>query len=60
MTLDSTRAASLSRTSNRLTSPAPPLAFGSRALGSGYDALSRRAQMTQSNNITTSYLYGNF
>jgi YD repeat-containing protein len=42
-------------TLNRLTSLAPPSAFGSGSFGFTYDALSRRAQMTRPNNVTTCY-----
>ena len=44
---------------NRLTSLAPPSAFGSGSFGFSYDALSRRTQMTRPNNVTTNYAYDN-
>jgi YD repeat-containing protein len=46
-------------TLNRLTSLAPPSAFGSGSFGFSYDALSRRTQMTRPNNVTTNYTYDN-
>ena len=46
-------------TLNRLTSLAPPSAFGSGSFGFSYDALSRRTQMTRPNSVTTSYTYDN-
>ena len=46
-------------TLNRLTTLAPPAAFGSGSFGFGYDALSRRTQMTRPNNVTTNYTYDN-
>ena len=46
-------------TLNRLTSLAPPSAFGSGSFGFTYDALSRRTQMTRPNSVTTSYSYDN-
>jgi len=46
-------------TLNRLTSLAPPSAFGSGSFGFTYDALSRRTQMTRPNSITTNYTYDN-
>jgi RHS repeat-associated protein len=46
-------------TLNRLTSLAPPSAFGSGSFGFTYDALSRRTQMTRPNSVTTSYTYDN-
>jgi RHS repeat-associated protein len=46
-------------TLNRLTTLAPPSAFGSGSFGFGYDALSRRTQMTRPNNVTTNYTYDN-
>jgi len=46
-------------TLNRLTSLAPPSAFGSGSFGFTYDALSRRTQMTRPNNVTTNYTYDN-
>jgi RHS repeat-associated protein len=46
-------------TLNRLTSLAPPSAFGSGSFGFGYDALSRRTQMTRPNSVTTNYAYDN-
>jgi len=46
-------------TLNRLTSLAPPSAFGSGSFGFSYDALSRSTQMTRPNNITTNYTYDN-
>src|SRR4029077_6297321 len=44
-------------TLNRLTSLAPPSAFGSGSFGFSYDALSRRTQMTRPNSVTTNYAY---
>jgi RHS repeat-associated protein len=44
---------------NRLTSLAPPSAFGSGSFGFTYDALSRRTQMTRPNSVTTNYTYDN-
>src|SRR6202051_4241326 len=46
-------------TLNRLTSLAPPSAFGSGSFGVTYDALSRRTQMTRPNSVTTNYAYDN-
>ena len=46
-------------TLNRLTSLAPPSAFGSGSFGFSYDALSRRTQMTRPNSVTTNYTYDN-
>jgi RHS repeat-associated protein len=46
-------------TLNRLTTLAPPTAFGSGSFGFGYDVLSRRTQMTRPNNVTTNYTYDN-
>jgi RHS repeat-associated protein len=46
-------------TLNRLSSLAPPSAFGSGSFGFSYDALSRRTQMTRPNNVTTNYSYDN-
>lgn len=46
-------------TLNRLTSLAPPSAFGSGSFGFSYDALSRRTQMTRPNSVTTNYAYDN-
>src|SRR3984957_6022024 len=46
-------------TLNRLTSLAPPSAFGSGSFGFSYDALSRRTQMTRPNSVTTNYSYDN-
>jgi len=46
-------------TLNRLTTLAPPSAFGSGSFGFGYDALSRRTQMTRPNNVATNYTYDN-
>jgi RHS repeat-associated protein len=46
-------------TLNRLTSLAPPSAFGSGSFGFTYDALSRRTQMTRPNSVTTNYAYDN-
>jgi RHS repeat-associated protein len=46
-------------TLNRLTSLAPPSAFGSGSFGFTYDALSRRTQMTRPNSVTTNYTYDN-
>ncbi len=46
-------------TLNRLTSLAPPSAFGSGSFGFGYDALSRRTQMTRPNSVATNYAYDN-
>jgi RHS repeat-associated protein len=42
---------------NRLTTLAPPSAFGSGSFGLSYDALSRRAQLTRPNSVSTSYTY---
>jgi len=42
---------------NRLTTLAPPSAFGSGSFGLSYDALSRRTQLTRPNSISTSYAY---
>jgi RHS repeat-associated protein len=44
-------------TLNRLTSLAPPSAFGSGSFGFSYDALSRRTQMTRPNSVATNYTY---
>ncbi len=46
-------------TLNRLTTLAPPAAFGSGSFGFSYDALNRRTQMTRPNNVTTNYTYDN-
>ena len=46
-------------TLNRLTSLAPPSAFGSGSFGFSYDALSRRTQMTRPNSVATNYSYDN-
>jgi len=46
-------------TLNRLTSLAPPSAFGSGSFGFSYDALSRRTQMTRPNSVATNYIYDN-
>ncbi len=46
-------------TLNRLTSLAPPSAFGSGSFGFSYDAISRRTQMTRPNSVTTNYAYDN-
>jgi len=46
-------------TLNRLTSLAPPSAFGRGPFGFTYDALSRRTQMTRPNSVTTNYTYDN-
>ncbi len=46
-------------TLNRLSSLAPPSAFGSGSFGFSYDALSRRTQMTRPNSVTTNYTYDN-
>jgi RHS repeat-associated protein len=46
-------------TLNRLTSLAPPSAFGSGSFGFTYDALSRRTQMTRPNSVATNYSYDN-
>jgi len=46
-------------TLNRLTSLAPPSAFGSGSFGFSYDALSRRTQMTRPNSVATNYAYDN-
>ncbi len=46
-------------TLNRLTSLAPPSAFGSGSFGFSYDALSRRTQLTRPNSVTTNYSYDN-
>jgi RHS repeat-associated protein len=46
-------------TLSRLTSLAPPSAFGSGSFGFSYDALSRRTQMTRPNSVTTNYAYDN-
>jgi RHS repeat-associated protein len=46
-------------TLNRLTSLAPPSAFGSGSFGFSYDALSRRTQMARPNRVTTNYAYDN-
>ena len=42
---------------NRLTTLAPPSAFGSGSFGFSYDALSRRTQLTRPNSVSTSYTY---
>jgi putative transposase len=44
-------------TLNRLTSLAPPSAFGSGSFGFSYDAMSCRTQMTRPNIVTTNYTY---
>jgi RHS repeat-associated protein len=46
-------------TLNRLSSLAPPTAFGSGSFGFSYDALSRRTKMTRPNGVTTNYAYDN-
>ena len=46
-------------TLNRLTSLAPPSAFGSGSFGFGYDALQRRTQMTWPNIVITNYTHNN-
>jgi len=44
-------------TLNRLTTLAPPSAYGTGSFGFSYDALSRRTQMTRPNSVTTNYTY---
>ena len=46
-------------TLNRLTSLAPPSAFGSGSFGFSYDTLGRRTQMTRPNSVATNYTYDN-
>src|SRR5258707_8640214 len=46
-------------TLNRLTTLAPPSAFTTGSFGFGYDALSRRTQLTRPNNVATNYTYDN-
>ncbi|PYU36693.1 MAG: hypothetical protein DMG28_00015 [Acidobacteria bacterium] len=44
-------------TLNRLTTLAPPAAFGTGSFGLSYDALSRRTQMTRPNGVNSNYTY---
>src|SRR5579863_10662360 len=44
-------------TLNRLTSLAPPSAFGSGSFGFSYDALSRRTQLTRPHGVASNYTY---
>src|SRR5258708_7739791 len=46
-------------TLNRLITLTPPSAFTTGSFGFGYDALSRRTQMTRPNSVTTNYTYDN-